>query len=842
MKFLYLPIRLINFWYPESLIVFIRSLKNLFLFLEEDFAVRLMFKLLFVPLFHDATITGRFLSFLFRVTRIILGLFAFVFVTVSTIGLAIFWFILPVLCFLVGGDSGIALKITFFSGVILFIHHILAHPLKKIWQIKQIDEIWQCSFVPKKNVELSILLKSEVVKKYLMNLEKVPADFSNLPKTYTIENVYKKAWEIGKQIKVSYLEEDLFFAAIILSIPDIENELMKIDLTTKDFVDALEYDQKKSERWRMVFFWDEDFAVHHLKGVNRGWLGTPTPTLDSVSDDLTRDATTENIADFIGREDVVSQVINTLSLSESRNVVLVGDPGSGKTALVKFLAKIIVAGDAPAALTTKRLVALDFTRLLSGIKEQGDLAEKLKTIFEEINYSGNIIVYVSEIQNFGLGEAGASYNLLSLLLPFIESSKIQFITTTEAANYSRVLERNGAFLRLFTRVDLPPATLDDTIKILQDRSIDLIRRKKIQTSMLAIREIATLSQKYIHDRVLPDSGLHLFAQCQVNHEDNRITKSVVEKTIQAFIKIPIGEASETGKKQVLNLEETIHQRFIDQFEAVSAVADTLRRATAGLREQQRPVGSFLFVGPTGVGKTELAKILSEVYFLDKGNFLRLDMSEFQNPDSINRLIGDENNEGSLTDVIRTKPFTLILLDEFEKANSKILNLFLQVLDDGRLTDGRGRTIDFTNTIIIATSNASSLIIAQNLRAGKTVEEIQPLVKEELMKIFSPELLNRFDSMVIFKPLSHEDLQKIVNLKLYALKLQLKSHGYIVDFSDELVSRLADKGFDPVMGARPLRRLIQDTIEARLSVLILENKLPKGENFNVTLEFFQGIIE
>lgn len=830
MKFLYLPIRLINFWYPESLIVFIRSLKNLLLFLEEDFAVRLMIKLLFVPLFHDASITGRFLSLLFRITRIVLGLFAFAFVIILTIYLAIFWFCLPFLSFMIEGDSGVALKIIFFSGLVLFIHHILAHPLKKIWQIKKVDEIWQCSFVQKKNVELFVLLKSDSVKKYLINLEKVPTNFSNLPKTYTIDDVYKKAWELGKQFKIPYLKEDLFFVAMMLTIPNIENELMKIDLTTKDLLDTLEYDQKKSERWRMVFFWDEDFAIHHLKGVNRGWLGTPTPTLDLVSDDLTRAATTENIADFIGREDVISQVINTLSLSESRNVVLVGDPGSGKSALVKFLAKIIVAGDAPSALTTKRLVALDFTRLLSGIKEQGDLAEKLKTIFEEINYSGNIIVYVSEIQNFGLGEAGASYNLLSLLLPFIQSSKIQFITTTESQNYSRVLERNGAFLRLFTRVDLPAASLEDTVKILQDRSIDFIRRKKIQTSMLAIREIAMLSQKYIHDRVLPDSALHLFVQCQVNPEDNRITKSVVEKTIQTYIKIPIGETSETGKKQVLNLEETIHQRFIDQFEAVSAVANTLRRQAAGLREQQRPVGSFLFVGPTGVGKTELAKILSEVYFLDKGNFLRLDMSEFQNPDSVNKLIGDENNEGLLTDVIRTKPFTLILLDEFEKANRNILNLFLQVFDDGRLTDGQGRTIDFTNTIIIATSNAASLIIAQNLQNDKSVEQIQPIVKEELMKIFNPELLNRFDATVIFKPLSQSDLQKIVVLKLAALKSQLKEQGYLVEFSADLISKLAEKGFDPVMGARPLRRLIQDTIEARLSVMILENKLPKGETF------------
>ncbi|MDD2823464.1 MAG: ATP-dependent Clp protease ATP-binding subunit [Candidatus Daviesbacteria bacterium] len=828
MKLAYLPIRLISFWYPESLVFFLRTLKNLFLLLEEDFAIKLMFKLLFVPLFHDASITGRMLSILFRLSRILLGLFAFVCVVILVFVIAIIWFTLPVVCFLINNELGLLLKLFFFSGLILFGFHILAHPLKKVWQIKRVEDIWQSSKVSKKNVELMFLLKSENVRQFLVSLEKTPKDFINFPKDYSEVSINQKAWDIAKQIKAPYLTEDIFFVSIILSIPEIENELMKMNLSTKDFIDTLDYLQKKADRWRMIPFWDEDFAVHHLRGVNRGWLGTPTPTLDSVCDDFTKQATTENIADFVGRKEVVSQVINTLSLSEGRNVILVAEPGSGKAALVKFLAKIIVAGDAPPALTTKRIVSLDFTRLLSGIKEQGELAEKLKTIFDEANYSGNIIIYVDEIQNFGLGEAGASLNLLSLLLPFIESSKIQFITTTEPVNYSRVLERNSAFLRNFTRVDLPPASLEDTIKILQDRSIDYSRKAKIQTTMLAIREMADLSQRYIHDRVLPDSAIHLFKQSQVNQTNGWITKNVVEKTIQSSVKIPVGDSSVEAKKQVLNLEETIHQRFIDQEEAVTTIASTLRRATAGLREQQKPIGSFLFVGPTGVGKTELAKILSETYFLEKGNFLRLDMSEFQNTDAIKRLIGDEFNEGLITDVIRTKPFSLILLDEFEKADKNILNLFLQVFDDGRLTDGKGRVIDFSNTIIIATSNAASLTIAQNLQQGKTVEQIQPLVKEELMKVYTPELLNRFDATVIFKPLSKADLQKIVILKLASLKEQLKLQGYIVDFSEDLIAKLAEKGFDQVMGARPLRRLIQDTLEARLSVMILEGKVPKGE--------------
>lgn len=830
MKFLLLPIHLIKFWYPESLSFFILTWKNLISYLEEDLAVGLMLKLFFTPLFHDSSFVGKILSIIFRMIRILLGIFAFSVSTIGIIILAFAWFLLPFTALFINNDLGLSLKLSLFSGIVLFVHHIIAHPHKKIWQIKKVDDLWQCSFVNKNKLDLLTLLKDPGVIKFLTYLEKTPDDFSNFPKIYSEEEVWQKAFEIGKKIKTPYLQPEHFFTATILSILNVENELMKIDLTKEDLIDCLDYLQKRADSWRMILLWDDDFAIHHLKGTNRGWLGSPTPALDLVSEDLTKKASKEKIPDFIGRKEVISEIINILSLSEGRNVVLVGEPGSGRGALVDYLAKMIIAGDAPNTLATKRLLFLDFTRLLSGIKEQGDLAERLKNIFEEASYSGNIIIFVDEIQNFGLGEAGIQYNLLSLLIPLIESSKVQFITTTEPGNYAKVLERNGSFLRLFTKVNLSPATFTDTVEILKNRSIEFERKSKVKTSILAIKTCAKLSEQFIHDRVLPDSALHIYKLAEVNPKDAWINKKVIEETIQLQVKIPISGGDDGAKKQILNLEETIHQRLIDQEEAVTAIANTLRRQGAELRDQKRPIGSFLFVGPTGVGKTELAKILSEIYFIDKGNFLRLDMSEFQTADAITRLLGSENDEGLLTDVIRVKPFTLILLDEFEKADSKILNLFLQVLDDGRLTDGKGRTVDFTNTIIIATSNAASLIIAENLSTGAKVEQIQSLVKTELMKVFRPELLNRFDETIIFKPLSSKDLQKIVVLKLEKLKLRLKEQGYVVEFSDDLIMKLAEKGFDPAMGARPLRRLIQDTLEARLSVLILENRLLKGEKF------------
>jgi ATP-dependent Clp protease ATP-binding subunit ClpC len=304
------------------------------------------------------------------------------------------------------------------------------------------------------------------------------------------------------------------------------------------------------------------------------------------------------------------------------------------------------------------------------------------------------------------------------------------------------------------------------------------------------------------------------------------------------VNVPVADLESASKELLLNLEDEIHKRMIDQEEAVHKVSDTLRRASAQIRDKDRPIGSFLFVGPTGVGKTELAKTLAEIYFKNRDAFVRFDMSEYQSVESINRLIGTSQNPGELTEAVKNRPYCLILLDEFEKAESKILNLFLQVLDDGRLTDASGKLTDFTNTIIIATSNAGSLIIANGLNSGKKLEDFSKDVSDELLKIFKPELINRFDEVVLFKTLSPEDLKKIVGIKLKVLQVMLKKEGYLIEFKDAVIEKLTEIGFDAMLGARPLRRVIQNTIEAKLSRMILEGNLPKGEVIWVEEKFLE----
>lgn len=835
MKYLLLPIRIFEFWYPESTVFFIRTWRNLTLLLEEDLAVGLMWRLLFTPLFHDSSIVGRILSLLFRVGRILIGLFAFLIATISFLAIGGYWLILPVLA--VFDTPQILSRVLFLSGLGLFLINIVSHPHKKIWQVQK-EDFWQASRIKRQDLNLKKLLKDPEVVDLLSNLE---VQLNRLPtfEIIDIDTVVKRAYELGKESESLYLGPRHFFVAALGEIPDISTSLAKLELTIDDFEKALIFLEKKRNTWRLVYIWDDEFSVHHLKGTNRGWLGIPTPNLDLIGEDLTREAASKGFPDLVREENVLQDIVNILSQQTGRNVILVGAPGSGKTATLRYLAKQIVTGDAPIALATKRLVMLDFTKLLSGVRSQGELAEKIKTIFEEVGFSQNVIIAIEEIHELGMGEAGGSLNLYSLMEPYFESDTFQFIGTTEAENYSKILEKNGSLIRLFRKVELAPATEQDTLNILEYRAIEAEKRDKIKVSFIAIKTAVALSKKLIHDRCLPDSAIAILKEALTQPINQWVTKDVVKKVISGRVKVPLMEVGSVDKNKLLNLETVIHERLIDQEQAVKAVADILRRSVTGLREEARPIGSFLFVGPTGVGKTELAKTLSESYFKTEGAFIRFDMSEYQNSESVNRLIGGQGEEGQLTEAIRQRPYALLLLDEFEKADPKILTLFLQVLEDGRLTDADGRTVDFTNTIIIATSNAGSLTIAEGLKIGKSLEEIDKQVNNELLTIFKPELINRFDEIVLFKPLSVGDLQRIVTIKLAVLQAQMKEKGYLVTFAPELKEEFARRGFDPVLGARPLRRLLQDSLEAKLSKLILENRLVKGQPFMAGVELLAG---
>lgn len=841
-----IPINLLLFWYPKAAVIFLRCLKNILLVLEEDLAVGLMVRLLFVPLFHDSSIVGRVLSFIFRLGRIFVGIFGFLCAVFVMFVFSLIWFsapfsiialtlnLVPVFQY---ADIFLILNITLvLLGAAIFLYQEMHKDIRPVWKIVSLSDIWKATKLSPGDITWKKLLLTYELKTFLNSLELVPHNFSeeNIP---VDDKFLERVIELAKKTGAKYITEGYFWVAMLERVHSVENELLKIDLSLEDFRQALDYLETSRNRFRKIYIWDEEFGVHHLSGVNRGWLGAPTPALDSISRDLTLEAAKVRLTEFIGRQDVVSQIITVLSQEKDRNVMLVGAAGSGKSTLVSYLAKLIVRGDAPGALATKRLVKLEITDLLASVRTEGELAEKIKNAFEEVEYIEDIIIFIDEIHELGLGDAGKSFNVYSLLLPYLESDRFQFIASTDTASYAKVIEKSSSFARVFNKVELPPASIEDALKIVSYKAIEVARYSRVYSSFIAIKYLVEKCNELIHYRVLPDSALQIFEHCipeAINQnktsKDAFINLAVVKSVLSEVSRVPIADMDSSTKALLLNLEEEIHKRMIDQEEAVKKVSDTLRRASAELREKSRPIGSFLFVGPTGVGKTELAKTLAEIYFRNKDSFVRFDMSEYQTMEAINRLIGTGNEPGELTQAVKNRPYCLILLDEFEKAEPKILNLFLQVLDDGRLTDGSGVTTDFTETIIIATSNAASLMIAQGLGSGKKIADLEKDIKGELLKIFKPELVNRFDEVVSFKPLSHEDLKKIVKIKLTWLQEILKKQGYLVEFKDGVMDKLAEIGFDAMLGARPLRRVIQDTLEARLSRMILEGTLPKGETF------------
>ncbi len=813
-------------------------------------AVGLMWRLMFVPLFHDSSFVGRILSFIFRLVRILSGVVTMLVASVSVFVLSIVWIILPpalLMYFLnlLPFKEWLYLPVLAGNifGLALFIHHLIYHPIKKTWQITSAKEIWKATRVKQKEVKLEILLQKSQIKKLLKVLEleewKIPQSLS-----FDQSKLAEEAFMLAKKRAARHISVSDFFIAFLKTIPEVQPELVKNQITIDDFLRAQTFIEQTDQMWRKSYIWDEDFHTRHLKGTNRGWLGAPTPALDAISTDLTLQASYQYFEDFFGREEVVSQVTAILSQDTDRNALLVGEPGVGKSTLVQYLAKMIISGDAPAVLATRRLVKLEPSKLLSNVNSEGDMAKKIKAAFEEVQQSGDVIVFIDEIHELGIGDASKSYNIYSLLTPYLESNTFQFIASTEPGNYARILEKEGSLARLFHKVEVPEATVEETLSILKIRSIETLMTQGITTTFPALDYIAKKAKQYIHERKLPDSALYLYNECKTQTTAKVISSDTVKTVLSRQINMPLLELDQNQKQNLLHLEDAIHQRMIDQVQAVTAVADTLRRAATALREESRPIGSFLFVGPTGVGKTELAKTLSEVYFgnnVDKSSssyFVRFDMSEYQSSESASRLLGTSENPGELTEAIKNKPYCLILLDEFEKASPQILTLFLQILEDGRLTGGDGKTVDFTNTIIIATSNVGSLLIVDGLKANKSLEQINSEVRDELLKVMKPELVNRFDSVVIFKPLSQFDLEEIVQIKLKALKQKLLEQGYVVNFDKELIAELARQGFDPILGARPLRRLIQDKIESNLSKMMLEDKLQKGSTFTLTSEIFK----
>ncbi|RMD58737.1 AAA family ATPase [Candidatus Parcubacteria bacterium] len=568
--------------------------------------------------------------------------------------------------------------------------------------------------------------------------------------------------------------------------------------------------------------------------MDRAYTAVATPTLDRFSYDLTLAAKWSKLEYCVGREREIEGIFQSFE-SGKHGAMLVGPPGAGKNTIISGIAQRMVKEDVPLMLQDKRLLELDIARIISG-SSPTQAQEKLIVALDEAKRAGNIVIYINDIENImGISAGGeGSLDLSEVLVNELQRGSLYCLASTTNQGYIKYIE-GKPLGNTFAKIEVEEPDKNEAIRIIESKIGALEGRYQVYFSYNAVEMVEKLSRRYIHDRFLPEKAIDLLnlVAVRVNKErgpQSIVTQEDIAKAVSEITKIPVAKISEQESKKLLNLEAEIHKRMVDQEEAVKAVAASLRRARAQLREGKRPIANFLFLGPTGVGKTELAKTVAEIYFGSETTMIRIDMSEFQHAASIEKMIGSPYGiKGHLTEAVRRSPFSLILLDEFEKAHPDILNLFLQVMDDGRLTDGEGRRIDFTNSIIIATSNAGALFIQESIKAGEAVETIkQRLINEVLPKLMRPELINRFDGVIVFKPLTIKEVEQIAALMLNKVGKLLEDKGIGLEINLEGVKKLAQEGFDPKFGARPLRRLLQDTIENQIANKILAGELARRD--------------
>ncbi|MFI6870624.1 ATP-dependent Clp protease ATP-binding subunit [Nocardia sp. NPDC050406] len=657
-----------------------------------------------------------------------------------------------------------------------------------------------------------------------------------------------------------------------------------------------------------------------VESGTRGEAGTPSTSLvlDQFGRNLTQAALEGKLDPVIGRSKEIERVMQVLSRRTKNNPVLIGEPGVGKTAVVEGLAQAIVNGEVPETLKDKQLYTLDLGSLVAGSRYRGDFEERLKKVLKEINTRGDIILFIDELHTLvGAGAAEGAIDAASILKPKLARGELQTIGATTLDEYRKYIEKDAALERRFQPVQVGEPTVEHTINILKGLRDRYEAHHRVSITDGALVAAATLADRYINDRFLPDKAIDLIDEAGARMRIRRMTappdlrefddkiadarrekesaidaqdfekaarlrdkeKQLVAKRAERekqwrsgdldvvaevddeqiaevlanWTGIPVFKLTEEETTRLLRMEDELHKRIIGQEDAVKAVSKAIRRTRAGLKDPKRPSGSFIFAGPSGVGKTELSKALANFLFGDDDALIQIDMGEFHDRFTASRLFGAPpgyvgyEEGGQLTEKVRRKPFSVVLFDEIEKAHQEIYNTLLQVLEDGRLTDGQGRTVDFKNTVLIFTSNlgtsdiskAVGLGFSQSNAEGSNYERMKLKVNDELKKHFRPEFLNRIDDVIVFHQLTQDQIIQMVDLMIGRVAVQLKNKDMAIELTDQAKSLLAKRGFDPVLGARPLRRTIQREIEDQLSEKILFGELGAGQTVMVDVEGWDG---
>lgn len=672
--------------------------------------------------------------------------------------------------------------------------------------------------------QLGLALKKEQTKNQAMPL---PSD--------DLMQILFQAYEEAYLAHQEYVSVTELLLATIKQSPLLQEILFALNIDKQKLQNVVEWVRIRERLYREYQSHRRSSSGRSKKGMDKAMTAMQTPFLDQFSEDMTLSAMYGNAEPCIAREKELEEIFRVVEGGQS-NVILVGDSGVGKKSIMEGLSERMVADDVPARLKDKRLVRLSVSSLLAGTSPAGAV-ERLLSIIYEINRAGNIILFVHNIHDLiGVTTgAGGGLDVASSLAEKLSSGRFLTFATTDSDAFTKHIT-NSPLGGVFTKVEIREMDENQAIQVLESKVGYVEYKNNVFFSYDALAKAVSLSRRFLHDVYLPGSALEVMTEAAAythNHKglNSLVTGEEVGAVVAEKTHIPASTVSSDESQKLLNLETEMHKRVVGQVEAVDLVANALRRARAEIRSTSRPIANFLFLGPTGVGKTELAKTIAEVYFGGEQRMIRLDMSEYQDKSGIYRLLGapGEKGTGILTEAVRKNPFALLLLDEVEKADKDILNLFLQVMDDGRLTDSTGKVVDFTNVILIATSNAGTAYVQEQLHAGLSSEAIKErMLHGELGQYFRPEFLNRFDGIVLFKSLDREAIKKVAGMMLKRVAKDLEAKGVELKIEEGALEFLADVGFDPDFGARPMRRAIQERIENRLAELVLSGKLGRQD--------------
>ena len=723
--------------------------------------------------------------------------------------------------------------------------------------------------------------------------------FELLPFSYRLEELFEEAGQIAEAVRAKHVGTEHVLLAMLFDRGTLASRIL--EFTGFSYEDK-EQGPKISDLRKVLeqrAGWGKE-DIKAIRSLNKGvmaakqtmanMMGMPASTSGGLEDytrDLTELARDGRLEPVIGRDQEISRIVQILSRKTKNNPVLVGDAGVGKTALALGLAQRVAAGQVPAELAKMRVLELDLMNVVAGTRFRGDFEERMNNIINDIEEDGHVILFIDELHTIMGSGSGIDSTLdaANILKPALARGTLRTVGATTQEEYQKHIEKDAALSRRFAKVSIEEPNVADSIAILQGLRKSYEDHHKVQISDQAIETAVKYAHRYLTSKHLPDSAIDLLDEASAtvqnrgpqNYEQSdlmpvdqalmaadfkkvsrlleqeqqpKLYKLKVEEddvlaTLSSLSGIPVQKLTQTDAKKYLNLETELHKRVIGQDEAISAISRAIRRNQSGIRSSKRPIGSFMFLGPTGVGKTELAKALAESLFDDESALIRFDMSEYMEKFAASRLngappgyVGYEEG-GELTEKVRNRPYSVLLFDEVEKAHPDIFNVLLQVLDDGQLTDSKGRKVDFSNTIIIMTSNLG----ATSLRDDKTVgfgardirldhANMEKRMLEELKKAYRPEFINRIDEKVVFHSLSAEDMQEVVKVMVKPLIASLAEKGIELKFQASALKLLSQEGYDVEMGARPLRRTLQTQVEDKLSELLLTGDLMTGQTLKV----------